>query len=376
MRGRTFATRICRYDLHCCEGRGDTHGQEHFAETERQAVEVALHPRRADRFHPAPGLAAACRHFRARHRYQSDADAMGGARQAERDRAVLAKPAWAADGDGCRHHQGRDRPPYVPRPDRDQLRSRGRPPPSGEPHPRRAATGRESRAQCAGDLQANAGAARYKGARGVDRAPQQAALITRMFRPATFFFAEARRVGRAKRSMPTLDFPQRPTISGTFVAGGVLRLRWVRTMPSMMVMPTPGRSPSRTLSSSVLPAECCALSMMTKSAARPISTRPQSSCRIRAVLPVAKQNAISAGSSPSEDSIETMRRMPSGCTPEPAGASVPRMTRCRSPISRAVRSVNSAERSLPLCTSSSPRLQPSQMQRIWSSGSAVWPPLM
>ncbi len=31
---------------------------------------------------------------------------------------------------------------------------------------------------------------------------------------------------------------------------------------------------------------------------------------------------------------------------------------------------------MPLWTSSSPRLQPSQMQRIWSSGSAVWPPLM
>lgn len=34
------------------------------------------------------------------------------------------------------------------------------------------------------------------------------------------------------------------TISGTLPAGGVLRLRWVRTMPSMMVMPMPGRSPS------------------------------------------------------------------------------------------------------------------------------------
>jgi hypothetical protein len=30
-------------------------------------------------------------------------------------------------------------------------------------------------------------------------------------------------------------------ISGTFVAGGVLWLRWMRTMPSMMVMPTPGQ---------------------------------------------------------------------------------------------------------------------------------------
>ncbi|MGY2844511.1 hypothetical protein ACVWZM_001264 [Bradyrhizobium sp. USDA 4501] len=34
------------------------------------------------------------------------------------------------------------------------------------------------------------------------------------------------------------------TTSGTLPAGGVLRLRWVRTMPSMMVMPMPGRSPS------------------------------------------------------------------------------------------------------------------------------------
>ena len=37
-------------------------------------------------------------------------------------------------------------------------------------------------------------------------------------------------------------------ISGTLLAGGVLRLRWVRTMPSMMDMPTPGRTPSCTLS--------------------------------------------------------------------------------------------------------------------------------
>ena len=40
---------------------------------------------------------------------------------------------------------------------------------------------------------------------------------------------------------------------------------------------------------------------------------------MRAVLPVAKQNAFSAGTSPSAESSEIMRRMPSGCTPEPAG---------------------------------------------------------
>src|SRR5690606_4316943 len=37
------------------------------------------------------------------------------------------------------------------------------------------------------------------------------------------------------------------TIAGTSTAGGVLRLRWQRTMPSIITMPTPGMSPSRTL---------------------------------------------------------------------------------------------------------------------------------
>ena len=32
-------------------------------------------------------------------------------------------------------------------------------------------------------------------------------------------------------------------ISGTRVAGGVLRLRWMLTAPSMTTMPTPGKSP-------------------------------------------------------------------------------------------------------------------------------------
>src|ERR1700730_5258186 len=108
------------------------------------------------------------------------------------------------------------------------------------------------------------------------------------------------------------------------------------------------KAASCTLSRMFFPGECCALSMMTKSAERPISMRPQSSARMRAVLPVARQNAISAGNSPSDDSNDTIRRIPSGCTPESAGASVPNMTRLRSPISRAVRNVNSAERSLPL----------------------------
>ena len=90
----------------------------------------------------------------------------------------------------------------------------------------------------------------------------------------------------------------RVTISASVVAGGVLRERPQRTTPSMITMLMPGRSPSRTLSSSVLPAVCWARSMITRSAARPGSIRPQSSARRRAVLPVAKQNAVSASISP------------------------------------------------------------------------------
>src|SRR3979409_580984 len=59
----------------------------------------------------------------------------------------------------------------------------------------------------------------------------------------------------------------------------------------------------------------------------PSRVRPQSRAGLRALLPVAKQNAISAGISPSDDSSDTIRKMPSGCTPDPAGESVPRMTR-------------------------------------------------
>ena len=62
--------------------------------------------------------------------------------------------------------------------------------------------------------------------------------------------------GRAERR--ALRQRHLATTSGTLPAGGVLRLRWVRTMPSMMVMPMPGKSPSWTLCSRFLPGECCA----------------------------------------------------------------------------------------------------------------------
>ena len=48
------------------------------------------------------------------------------------------------------------------------------------------------------------------------------------------------------------------------------------------------------------------------------------------------------------DSIATILRMPSGCTPDPAGPSVPRITRESSPISRAVLRATRAARSFPL----------------------------
>ena len=101
-------------------------------------------------------------------------------------------------------------------------------------------------------------------------------------------------------------------ISGRTVAGGVLRSVPMRIRPSMITMPIPGRSPLRILSRRSRPAECCARSKMTKSAARPGSTRPQLRRRTRAVLPVAKQNACSVGTSPMLDRNANNRRIPSG----------------------------------------------------------------
>ena len=65
----------------------------------------------------------------------------------------------------------------------------------------------------------------------------------------------------------------------------------------------------------------------------------------------------------------TASRSCAGCRaaarPSRPGASVPRITRSSSlEFLAPSRSVNSAARSLPLCTSSRPRLQPSQRQRI------------
>jgi hypothetical protein len=45
-------------------------------------------------------------------------------------------------------------------------------------------------------------------------------------------------------------------IFGNLVAGGVFLLRSLFTSPSITTIPIPGKSPSRTLSRRVFPAEC------------------------------------------------------------------------------------------------------------------------
>src|SRR3979490_1639653 len=97
---RTSATRIWRCN---CRGKEETRAgsaddQECFGQTECKTVAPSIRARGADRLHPAPGVAAPCHHLRPRNRNQSDADAMGGAGKAHRDRAVLAESARPADG--------------------------------------------------------------------------------------------------------------------------------------------------------------------------------------------------------------------------------------------------------------------------------------
>ena len=58
------------------------------------------------------------------------------------------------------------------------------------------------------------------------------------------------------------------TTTGTSIAGGALRVRLERTTPSIMTMPTPGRSPSWMLSSRVRPAVCWATCQTTHPANR------------------------------------------------------------------------------------------------------------
>ncbi len=80
---------------------------------------------------------------------------------------------------------------------------------------------------------------------------------------------------------------------------------------------------------------------------------------MRAVLPVAKQNATSAGTSPSEDEqrdhAQDAERL-NARAGRGVGAEDDALQFAE--LFARVRRVNSAARSLPLCTSSRPRLQP------------------
>ena len=62
---------------------------------------------------------------------------------------------------------------------------------------------------------------------------------------------------------------------------------------------------------------------------------PDSRPWTRAVLPVARQTTVSGAIPPSDARWAMSRRIPSGTTPVPDGASLPRMTRPSAPASRA-----------------------------------------
>src|ERR1700722_14589435 len=234
MRVRTFATRTSRCDEGARRPRrqdrgGDGHDQECFAETKYKTFAAGLRSGGADRLHPASGVAAPRRDLRQGNRNQSHLGAMGGARQAHRDRTLLAESARAADGNGCRHHQGCDRPAHRPRPDRNQRGSAGRPPPARQPDARRPADGRESRAERAGDHPGNAGAARCQRARDAGGAVEQAAvnLIHVLLATAgacglTFAPARARwrpsTITRSSAVKPS-RITRRPSLSGPSTTG-------------------------------------------------------------------------------------------------------------------------------------------------------------
>ena len=98
---------------------------------------------------------------------------------------------------------------------------------------------------------------------------------------------------------------------------------------------------------------------------------------MRAVLPVAKQNTSSAGMLARLDSSAIIRRMPSGCTPEPAGPSVPRITRCGHLSSQRRLRRRDRDASRCRCARSRSRAHCVRTARTRAlPGSAVWPPLM
>ena len=140
-------------------------------------------------------------------------------------------------------------------------------------------------------------------------------------------------------------------------------------------MPTPGRSPIASAPSAVSATEPCGASTSAMSASRPTAIVPVSSRWTRAVLPVARQTASSGVMPPSDARWAIVRRIPSGTTPVPDGASLPRITRPRAPASRASPIACSAARPLPQWTISI-AIPLATSCSMSASGSAVVPPLM
>ena len=118
-------------------------------------------------------------------------------------------------------------------------------------------------------------------------------------------------------------------------AGGVFRLRPIITAPSIRTIEIPGRSPRASASNAVVAPEPTGASHSTMSAARPATSAPVSRRWTRAVLPVAIATATSGATSASDARWAIVRRIPSGTTPVPDGASFPRITRASPPSSPA-----------------------------------------
>ena len=127
-------------------------------------------------------------------------------------------------------------------------------------------------------------------------------------------------------------------------------------------------------SSAVSAAEPIGASTRARSASRPTAMTPVSSRWTRAVLPVARATAISGATPPSEARWAIARRIPSGTTPVPDGASLPMITRSRAPPSRASPIAWSAARPLPQWTISI-AIPDATSASMSASDSAVVPPL-
>ena len=124
--------------------------------------------------------------------------------------------------------------------------------------------------------------------------------------------------------------PPPPTTSAARAAGGVFRLRPIMTSPSMRTIEMPGRSPMRERAERVV-------ARPTRSAHRPArcprrgpGARPRRRARGRAPCCRSRRRPRPpARRPPSEPGAPSRRRIPSGTTPVPTGASLPMITRRR-----------------------------------------------